>query len=206
MFSKDLSFSLFLFPFSLESSTLTLDRDDMLYRDAYFMRKDISRNTIAEEAAVVSKTDSHPQTQQQLRRGEKERDEWLNRDAIHGGSFFEGRKGIRETQSKEERAWTSNNGKSKTDSRTDSSISDRNSIITNKPITPPSISGQFRRSFHALVNIREQQTMMQRRQHRDQSFNISLPPWEVGPEALRLPRYRKVARSTRSDPASDQIE
>jgi hypothetical protein len=41
---------------------------------------------------------------QQWRRGERERDEWLNRDAAQGGSFREGRKSMRELLLEEKRA------------------------------------------------------------------------------------------------------
>ena len=171
------------------------------------MRKDIYSKDIVEKSRIVSASESrHPmeqrQQQQQQRRGEKERNEWLNRDATRNGSFFEGRKSLRDIQSEEERAWTTNidnNPQSMAASRRSSTIGNSLGSMTgsssissggsrnNNPGIPPSISGQFRRSFHAL---------MQNQHHRDRFNNITTPPWEIGPESLRLPRYRKVVRAS----------
>jgi hypothetical protein len=175
------------------------------------MRKDINSKDIVEKSRIVSASESQRpmeqrqqqrQQQQQQRRGEKERNEWLNRDATRNGSFFEGRKSLRDIQSEEERAWTTNidnNPQSMAASRRSSTIGNSLGSMTgsssissggsrnNNPDIPPSISGQFRRSFHAL---------MQNQHHRDRFNNITTPPWEIGPESLRLPRYRKVVRAS----------
>ena len=158
-------------------------------RDAYFMRKDLNRIAIVEKSDVVSKSErpiQQQQHQQQQRRGEKERNEWLNRDAIRNGSFFEGRKNMRELEEQRANTLGSMTGSSSSSNISSSGRSSRNNNLN----APPSIPGQFRRSFHALMQ----------HQHRD-GFNISSsPPWEVGPEGLRLPRYRKVAVRAESHP------
>lgn len=161
------------------------------------MKKDINSIAIVEKSGSgVSTSESRSPTQQQSppRRGEKERNEWLNRDAIRSGSFFEGRKSMRDTLSEEERAWTNPQAMSSSRSNTldnnslgstTGSSSNSSSGCTSNPNLSPLISGQFRRSFHALMQ----------HQHRDRLNNISSsPPWEVGPENLRLPRYKKVVR------------
>ena len=73
-----------------------------------------------------------------------------------------------------------------------SSINSRNNNLN----ISPSISGQFRRSFHALIQ----------HQYRDRLDSSSPPPWETGPEELRLPRYKKVVRPSdrQEDPDIDQ--
>ena len=126
--------------------------------DAYFMRKDLDIASSMSDRQVESQ--QQQQQQRQWRRGERERNEWLNRDARAGGSFFDNRKSIRDTLAEDERAWVNNGNRD----------------------NPPSIPGQFKRSFRTFFNGGEH----------NQQFR--LPPWEVGPEELRLPRYRRVLR------------
>ena len=55
-----------------------------------------------------------------------------------------------------------------------------------------SLSGQFIGSFRTFFNGGEQmQSQRQVNQYRS-------PPWEVGPEGLRLPRYSRVVRESQS--------
>jgi len=155
--------------------------------DAYFMRKDLL-SVRGEEAAAMQREISQQQQQemeqklqpgqqqQKWRRGEKERNEWLNRDATRNGSFFDNRKSMRDTLSQEEKAWVNK--------------------TANPPIsamaTSPSLSGQFKRSFRTFFNTGGEQPMQQQRRKQSQ---YQLPPWETGPEGLRLPRYSKVVRA-----------
>lgn len=183
-----------LIVFSLKNPLCFLDVSDfnMQYRDAYFMRKEINSNAIILEASGVvrkhvsqSSIEQKQQTQQQpLRRGEKERNEWLNRD-IRSGSFFENRKTLRQTNQSEQETNPIGNPLGVMTGNVSTNSSNRNNNLNS---SPSSMSGKFQRSFHALMH----------NQHRD-PFNISVSspvsstcPWEVGPEHLRLPRYRKV--------------
>jgi hypothetical protein len=106
-------------------------------RDAYFMKKDL---LITNE----QRQSSQQLQSQRLRRGEKERENWLNRDATRNGSFFEGRKSMREmlTEDEETRAWVgisatnnNNNGSSNDD------VSSHFGVGT----------GQFQRSFRSFL-------------------------------------------------------
>jgi hypothetical protein len=66
------------------------------------MREDLCGGIASEEEERQSSS-RQPLQGQQWRRGEREHDEWLNRDAARGGSFFEGRKSMRELLSEEKR-------------------------------------------------------------------------------------------------------
>lgn len=138
-------------------------------RDAYYMRKDFDKD-IASEAPTQQQ---QQQPQRQWRRGEKEREEWLGRDAARGGSFFENRKSIRDTLSEEERARIA-------------TINSRNTPMSPSAATP-SMSGQFKRNLRTFFNGREPSGGSREGQ-------FQRPPWETGPEGLRLPRYVKVTR------------
>jgi len=155
--------------------------------DAYFMRKDIS--TVVSEA-IPQQPEEEPQNQQRRwRRGEKERNEWLNRDATRSGSFFDGRKSMRDTLSEEERAWVNDNQKNSSNgNRISASVAATNRNIK-FPSRAPSLSGQFKQSFQTFFNGGE---LLQQQRQRNQSTS---PPWDVGPEGLRLPRYSSVARA-----------
>ena len=67
------------------------------------MRKDLCGGIASEEEERQSSS-RQPLQGQQWRRGERERDEWLNRNAARGGSSFEGWKSMRELLSEEKRA------------------------------------------------------------------------------------------------------
>jgi hypothetical protein len=156
-------------------------------RDAYFMRKDLCG--AASEGGEWRSSSRQPLQGRQWRRGERERDEWLNRDASRGGSFFEGRKSMREMLSEETRAGSASGpprapiaagGKAPSGDRT----------------PPLLLPGKFQRSFRSFLNGGDDWTAVpaQRRDH-----GGALPrPWEAGPDGLRLPRYMRVTRASSS--------
>lgn len=140
---------------------------------------------------------------QRLRRGEKEREDWLNRDATRKGSFFEGRKSMREMLSDDEetRAWVrigatnnNNSGCSNDD------VSSHFGVGT----------GQFQRSFRSFlygsggeqmrISPPQQQGGISRGGSSSSSrFASSLPrPWESASDSLRLPRYMTVMTASSS--------
>ena len=139
--------------------------------DAYFMRKDF--DTIVSEE-IPSRSDEP----KQWRRGERERNEMLNRDTS-SGSFFDGRSSMMDTLSEEERAWLNANPQQ-------TSPAANNNMVSRSQST---LSGQFKRGFRTFFNGGEQM------QVRRQVNQWSKPCWEVGPEGLRLPRYARVMRS-----------
>ena len=106
-------------------------------RDAYFMKKDL---LITNE----QRQSSQQLQSQRLRRGEKEREDWLNRDATRNGSFFEGRKSMREmlTEDEETRAWV---GISATNSNNNGSSND--DVSSHFGVG----TGQFQRSFRSFL-------------------------------------------------------
>mmetsp|Transcript_2093 Transcript_2093/g.4447 ORF Transcript_2093/g.4447 Transcript_2093/m.4447 type:complete len:244 (+) Transcript_2093:832-1563(+) len=131
-----------------------------------------------------NKQQQQQQQQRQWRRGEKERAEFLNRDP-RSGSFFDNRKSLRDTLTPEERAWVTNGTRSRGSRRSSS---------------PSSLSGQFQRSFRTFFNGGEASSSPRPRapsqsQRMSQQRPYQLPPWETGPEGLRLPRYCKVNRA-----------
>lgn len=158
--------------------------------DAYFMRKDLlsvgGEEALKMERKMEQKLQPEQQ-QQKLRRGEKERNEWLNRDATRNGSFFDNRKSMRDTLSQEEKAWVNK--------------------TTNPPVSAmasssPTLTGQFKRSFRTFFNSGGEQPMQQQSQRQSQ---YQLPPWETGPEGLRLPRYSKVMRASPETAAATAV-
>ncbi|KAL9184194.1 hypothetical protein ACHAXT_002280 [Thalassiosira profunda] len=149
--------------------------------DAYFMRKDLTSATASEDVQREQFNRRQAQPQRQWRRGERERAEWLNRDAARG-SFFENRPSLRDTLSTEERAWV-NRGSGGPQI---SSVS--RSTVTTSVAASPSLSGQFKRSFRTFFSPGE---ALQDRRQRNQ---FRVPVWEAGPEELRLPRYNRVFR------------
>lgn len=140
---------------------------------------------------------------QRLRRGELEREDWLNRDATRKGSFFEGRKSMREMLSDDEetRAWVrigatnnNNSGCSNDD------VSSHFGVGT----------GQFQRSFRSFlygsggeqmrISPPQQQGGISRGGSSSSSrFASSLPrPWESASDSLCLPRYMTVMTASSS--------
>jgi hypothetical protein len=111
--------------------------------------------------------------------GEREWDEWLNRDAAWGGSFFEGWKSMRELLSEEKRAARGGEGG---DGGNASSSGNHPSQL---------LPGKFQRSFRSFLNGGggDQTTA---------SVQRSPCMWEAGPDSLRLPRYVTVMRALSS--------
>ena len=161
-------------------------------RDAYFMKKDL---LITNE----QRQSSQQLQSQRLRRGEKEREDWLNRDATRNGSFFKGRKSMREmlTEDEETRAWV---GISATNSNNNGSSND--DVSSHFGVG----TGQFQRSFRSFLygSGGEQMRISPQQQSRGGSssssrFASSSPrPWEDAPDSLRLPRYMKVMSASTS--------
>jgi hypothetical protein len=121
-------------------------------RDAYFMRKDLL-STVSED----ERRSQQLLQGRQWRRGEKEHDDWLTRDAASGGSFFEGRKSMRELLSEEERGWVAN-GDVGSNSHRSSSLTGSGgggggggNASGNHPGSLL-LSGQFQRSFRSFLN------------------------------------------------------
>jgi len=106
--------------------------------DAYFMSKDlISVDEIKRREKGMSPLQQLTKPDRRYRRGEKEREEWMNRAALQG-SHFDGRNNMQDNLSEEERAWVGANGPMST------SAASR------------SISGHVRRSFRTFFNGSEQ--------------------------------------------------
>ena len=178
--------------------------------DAYFMRKDFS-TLISEEMPIQQRQSRKSQQsgeERQWRRGEKERNEWLNRDATKSGSFFNGRSSMRDNLSDEERAWHGMNSNINTNPVVSpaprSSRGNNMSMMTG---SPSSLSGQFKRSFRTFLNAgrAEQQSVVTaspQNQFNNNNSNNRRAPWEIGPEELRLPRYAKVSRPQQVVPDS----
>jgi hypothetical protein len=160
-------------------------------RDAYFMRKDLL-STVSED----ERRSQQLLQGRQWRRGEKERDDWLTRDAARGGSFFEGRKSMRELLSEEERGWVANGDVGNDDHRSSSLTGRGGGGGGNAFVNHPSLllSGQFQRSFRSFLNGGGERTSPTQRQ--DRGRFASSRPWETGPDGLRLPRYITVMRAS----------
>ncbi len=142
------------------------------------MRKDLCGGIASEEEERQSSS-RQPLQGRQWRRGERERDEWLNRDAARGGSFFEGRKSMRELLSEEKRAARGGGGGGGGNA---SSSGNHPSQL---------LPGKFQRSFRSFLNGGggDRTTASTQRSPR---------PWEAGPDSLRLPRYVTVMRASSS--------
>ena len=157
--------------------------------DAYFMKKEL--NSWAELNGQKTGGD------QLLQRGVQQQSlggaipDWVNRDSR--SSFFDDRSSIRDMMSPEEKAWVdTNNGGSR-------SLHGSNT---------PSLTGKVTKSFRTLLNGGESQSQQTRRFthknfRRNESWQVR-PPWETGPEELRLPRYRKIDRPTSLATVSDE--
>jgi ribosomal protein S18 acetylase RimI-like enzyme len=154
--------------------------------DAYFMRKDFST-----EVSEAPQQQVQQPPQRQLRRGEKERNEWLDRDATRSGTFFDNRKSMRDTLSEEERAWVNNSANGNGNTNGNNPQISGSTMNVNGNNRDPSLSGQFKRSLRTFFNSGGEPQMRSQRQGNNQ---YQLPAWEVGPEGLKLPRYNKVCR------------
>ncbi|KAL7551882.1 hypothetical protein ACHAWF_016120, partial [Thalassiosira exigua] len=164
--------------------------------DAYFMRKELGseveekrgeeeRESRRRRRRSEQRWQQHPQQRQRIRprRGEAEREAFLHRDAT-SGSFFDDRPSLRESLSAEERAWV-----------------DRSPAVDGAASAPaangggaPSLSGSvFARGVRTLFQASDPQNFGRARRRPMSEGRLGSPPWETGPEGLRLPRYRRVA-------------
>ena len=142
------------------------------------MRKDLCGGIASEEEERQSSA-RQPLQGQQWRRGERERDEWLNRDAARGWSFFEGRKSMRELLSEEKHAARGGGG---VDGGNASSSGNHPSQL---------LQGKFQRSFCMILNGGGGDRTMA-------STQRSPRLWEAGPDSRRLPSYVTVMRVSSS--------
>lgn len=164
-------------------------------RDAYFMKKDLLVTN--EQRQSLQQLQSR-----RLRRGEKEREDWLNRDATRHGSFFDGRKSMREMLTEDEETRVRVGIGTYSNNNTGSSNNDVSSHFGVG-------TGQFQRSFRSFLyggggeQMRippQQQGGISRGGSSSSSrFASTSPrPWEVGPDSLRLPRYMTVMSASSS--------
>lgn len=145
--------------------------------DAYFMRKDLQ--TWDELNRVERLGETRQQSRQQTQGNHIP--DWVNRDTR--SSFFDNRSSMRDMLSPEEKAWVNaNNGRSLNGQRNNQSL-----------------TGKVTRSFRTFLNGGEQHNRFTRKNFRRQDTWHQLPPWETGPEELKLPRYCKILR-----PAADE--
>jgi len=158
--------------------------------DAYFMKKDLlfvggdgsafddDVDAIVEERrrAVASPPSF------------ESRDDWINRDARSGGSFFDNRSSMRDSLSAEERAWINSGGGGNTSSSSSSSFEAR------------SIGGHFKRSFQTFLNGGDPSPTPPPQGSR----SWDRPVWETGPEYLRLPRYSEIRKSMPAERIEDE--
>ena len=150
--------------------------------DAYFMKKDLL--VVGRDDGV---DDIPPQQSSSSSSSFVSRDEWINRDARSGGSFFDNRSSMRDSLSPEERAWINSGG--------------GGSRQYNSSPSPPrsSIGGHFKRSFQTFLNGGDPSPTSPPQGLR----SWERPVWETGPEYLRLPRYSKILKSTPGERIED---
>ncbi|KAL7477670.1 hypothetical protein ACHAW6_003472 [Cyclotella cf. meneghiniana] len=144
--------------------------------DAYFMRKELGpRDGMPAEMAQRSASSTKDRS---TRRGHVVPD-WVNRDTR--SSFFDNRTSMRDTLSQEERAWIdSNRGASR---------------ISGGRESQSSFTGKVTRTFRTFLHGNETQRRFGNRNNLQTSDGWqNRPPWETGPEELRLPRYVKIVR------------
>jgi ribosomal protein S18 acetylase RimI-like enzyme len=159
--------------------TLEYDVADIIPRyygdgeDAYFMRKELRS---WEELNGGGRSDERSRWQAPMQHQQQGNaiPDWVNRDTR--SSFFDKRSSMRDTLTPEERAWVNaNNGQS---------LNNNNSL-----------TGKVTRSFRTFLHGGEAQPpRFNRKNFRRDSPWRQRPPWETGPEELRLPRYTKIVR------------
>ncbi len=159
--------------------------------DAYFMRKDLFVEEDNHHAGVVDRRKSS------LSSSFESRDDWINRDARNGGSFFDDRSSMRDSLSPEERAWVNiagggggGNGSSGGNRQYNSSSPPRSSSQRS------SIGGHFKRSFQTFLNGGDPSPTPPPPPPQGSRSWDNRPVWETGPEYLRLPRYTKILKTT----------
>ncbi|KAL7452296.1 hypothetical protein ACHAWC_004027 [Mediolabrus comicus] len=157
--------------------------------DAYFMRKDFDESNTA--AVDVVENGRGRGSRSAVVRGDDDgnrqyyerRDDWVNRDARNGGSFFDNRRSMRDTLSPEERAWINSGGSSVSSSRATAAAG------------RSTIGGHFKRSFQTFLNGGDPSPTSPLPPGNSRSWDK--PVWETGPEYLRLPRYAKIQTGQR---------
>mmetsp|Transcript_5597 Transcript_5597/g.11820 ORF Transcript_5597/g.11820 Transcript_5597/m.11820 type:complete len:506 (-) Transcript_5597:125-1642(-) len=157
--------------------------------DAYFMKKDLlfvgddngddgyDDDVVVDERRRLSQSSSF-----------ESRDEWINRDARSGGSFFDNRSSMRDSLSPEERAWINSGGGN--NNNNNSSSQQRGSI-----------GGHFKRSFQTFLNGGDPSPTPPPQGSRSWD---NRPVWETGPEYLRLPRYTEIRKSAPGERIEDE--
>ena len=151
--------------------------------DAYFMRKDLL--FVGDNHGGI---DNNGDGEMRRSTSYESRDDWINRDARQGGSFFDSRSSMRDSLSPEERAWINNggaNGNGGGSRQYNSSSSQRNSI-----------GRHFKRSFQTFLNGGDTSST-------PPPGSWDRPVWETGPEYLRLPRYTKIRKSVSGERIED---
>jgi hypothetical protein len=158
--------------------------------DAYFMRKDFGETTAAATANVVENGRVRGSGSAVVRGDDggnrqyyERRDDWVNRDARNGGSFFDNRRSMRDTLSPEERAWINSGGSNGSPSRATAAAG------------RSTIGGHFKRSFQTFLNGGDPSPTSPLPPGNSRSWDK--PVWETGPEYLRLPRYAKIQTGQR---------
>ena len=151
--------------------------------DAYFMRKDFGESNTATAANVIENGRDVAVRGDGNRQYYERRDDWVNRDARNGGSFFDNRRSMRDTLSPEERAWINSGGSSVSPSRATAAAG------------RSTIGGHFKRSFQTFLNGGEPSPTSPLPPGNSRSWDK--PVWETGPEYLRLPRYTKIQTGQR---------
>ena len=157
--------------------------------DAYFMRKDFDESNTA--AVDVVENGRGRGSRSAVVRGDDDgnrqyyerRDDWVNRDARNGGSFFDNRRSMRDTLSPEERAWINSGGSNGSPSRATAAAG------------RSTIGGHFKRSFQTFLNGGDPSPTSPLPPGNSRSWDK--PVWETGPEYLRLPRYAKIQTGQR---------
>lgn len=159
--------------------------------DAYFMRKDFDEST--DVATAVSGVENGRGSRGAVVRGDDDgnrqyyerRDDWVNRDARNGGSFFDNRRSMRDTLSPEERSWINSSGSTVSPSRATAAAG------------RSTIGGHFKRSFQTFLNGGDPSPSSPPPPGNSRSWDK--PVWETGPEYLRLPRYTKIQTGQRTE-------
>jgi len=157
--------------------------------DAYFMRKDL----FVEDNHAGRRVDNGGSFE--MRRPSYEsRDDWINRDARKGGSFFDNRRSMRDSLSPEERAWVNNGGENNS-SGGNMQYNSTSRLASQRS----SIGGHFKRSFQTFLNGGDPTPSPPPQGSR----SWDRPVWETGPEYLRLPRYTKILKTTSGERIGD---
>eukprot|EP00804_Cyclotella_cryptica_P015594 CCRYP_003598-RA/>CCRYP_003598-RA protein AED:0.06 eAED:0.06 QI:0/-1/0/1/-1/1/1/0/516 len=159
--------------------------------DAYFMRKELGERR-REDVVVVGRRGEASRRggggdgrESSLMHSSSRRGtavpEWVNRDTR--SSFFENRTSMRDMLSSEERAWI------------DSNRGGGRIAGSGNNESQSSFTGKVTRSFRTFLHGNEEpRRFVNHKNFRSLENWQSRPPWETGPEELRLPRYVQIVR------------